>query len=95
MIISQREVRNCLILINTGEQKDAASSPSKDRSRDSRQESEAVIKDVKGSLARIPATRSERIGEVKETVECHLYQPASEVVAEKIIGRMISDRVRF
>jgi len=52
------------------------------------------VRKVKEAIAKLPDVRSERVEGLKKQVAEGSYKPKAEDIAEKLIGRILGDRVR-
>jgi hypothetical protein len=96
MIISDNEAKRCLSLIEAGGKSGATVSAHYVLRRylSDDQISPKVVQTLLDALNSMPATRGNRVDDVKDKVQDATYPVASEEIAAKIIGRAISDKVR-
>jgi negative regulator of flagellin synthesis FlgM len=52
------------------------------------------VRKVKEAVAKLPEVRQERVEELKKQVAEGTYKPKAEDIAEKLLGRILGDRVR-
>ena len=88
MIISEAEIRRCIDSIDSSGAVPRAGligvSPS-DRVR---------LDAYRHRLESLPARPNARLGDVKRAVEANAYNVGAVAVAEKLLGRVISDKLR-
>jgi hypothetical protein len=88
MIISEAEIRRC---IDTIDSSGAAVCSGFNSASPSERSRLAVYRQ---RLENIPARPNDRLGDVKRAVAERHYLIGSAAVAEKLLGRVISDKVR-
>ncbi len=88
MIISKQEIDKCVNIISAGK-RDTSNKPinllPSERAR---------LKAYRRRLEELPEKPNERLEDVKTAVEKHSYDVRSDEVAQKLLGRVISDKVR-
>ncbi|MDP2299607.1 MAG: hypothetical protein U1E08_06785 [Coriobacteriia bacterium] len=86
MIISEEQVRRAVEYLRTSDEYDAGgvSMPSS--------MSPELLSRVAEAVIALPDIRDERIEEAR--VRCGVTLPASEEIASKLIGRLVSDAIR-
>ncbi len=96
MIISDNEAKKCLSLIEAGQESSVVLSAHYvlQRYLSGDHISPEVVRTLLEALEKMPATRGERVEDVKDKVLDSTYLVASDQIAAKIIGRAISDKVR-
>ncbi len=52
------------------------------------------VRKVKEVISKLPEARPEKVEELKKQVAEGAYKPKSEDIAEKLLGRILGDRVR-
>ncbi|MFA5866544.1 MAG: flagellar biosynthesis anti-sigma factor FlgM [Actinomycetota bacterium] len=86
MIISHDEIVKCMdiIAVETGASPSVGMTPA----------ARVYAEIFKKRLETVEAKQNERLKDVKEAVASSQYRVASDEVAEKMLGRVISDKVR-
>jgi len=88
MIISKQEIDKCVRIISTGARGKS------NKPVDLLPSERARLNAYRRRLEQLPEKPNEHLEEVKTAVEKRRYDVGSDEVAQKLLGRVISDKVR-